>query len=162
MKTKERAPSKRTVDISNAARLWTPPQGLKTEIPQVLHTSPASCLGRQTRCLPEALAEATSAVFYRQEKEYFWWKELVILGCQNLKSRTYPGKKTVHPGNVTGWPSITNISCSDIFTGITKKSVLISSNTSSRDMKDSKRQQFRHHSIHKADRAGAQQAFVFS
>lgn len=39
---------------------------------------PTSCLGRQTRCLPGALAEATSAVFYRQEKAYFWRKELMI------------------------------------------------------------------------------------
>ena len=78
MKTKERLPGKRTVNISNAARLWTPPQGHETEIPQVLHTSPASCLGRRTHCLPGALAEATSAVFYRQEDEYFWRKEFMI------------------------------------------------------------------------------------
>lgn len=71
-------PGKRTVNISNTARLWTPPQGHETEIPQVLHTSPASCLGRRTHCLPGVFTQATSAVFYREEKEYFWRKELLI------------------------------------------------------------------------------------
>lgn len=33
-----------------------------------------------------------------------------LLRCQNLESRTYPGKKTVHAGSVTGSPSIINFS----------------------------------------------------
>lgn len=94
MKTKERVPGKRTVNISNTTCLWTPPpQGRETEIPQALHTSPASCLGRRTHCLPGALAEATSAVFQRQEKEYFWRKELMIPWVPKPRVQNVPRKE---------------------------------------------------------------------
>lgn len=124
MKTKERVPGKRTVNISKAARLWTPPQGRETEIPQLLRTSPASCLGRRTHCLPGVLAEATSAVFNIQES-ISGGRNSRFLGCQNLESRTYPGKKIVHPGSVTGWSPITNLSCSDFFIEMTKKCAVL-------------------------------------
>lgn len=91
-------PGKRTVHISNAARLWTSPQGHKPEIPHVWHTSPGSCWGRRTHCLPGALAEATSAVCYRQNKMHFWRKELMIPWVPKPWVQNIPRKE-----NSTSW-----------------------------------------------------------
>lgn len=122
---------------------------------------PISCLGRQTHCLPWLHAEATSAVFYRHEKECFWRKELLVPWVPKPWVQNVPRKE-----NSTSWKCnrITLYHELQLFRLLYKddRVVLIPRNCSFRDIKDSRQQQLRYCCIHKAYTAGGRQAAIFS